>query len=39
MMLRASIFSRLVAEDGECKVGACDGDEDEQNRENLFRTC
>jgi hypothetical protein len=39
MMLRTSIFSRLVAEDCECKVGASDSDEDEQNRENLFRTC
>lgn len=35
MMLSTSVLSSLVAEDAECKVGASNGHEDQENRENL----
>ena len=38
MMLCTSILSRLVAEDAECKVGTGNGDEDEEDGEDLYRT-
>lgn len=37
MMLSASILGGLVTEDAECKVGASDGYEDQEDCENLFK--